>query len=121
MSLTTRQSGTVGENVAEQYLTANGYRILGRNLGCRYGEIDMVAQQGDKLFFVEIKRRRTRTFGQALEAVPLKKQHRIRRTAEYLLLKNCDWAKMVPFFSVLAIDEDDNGDMKIEFLKDAFQ
>lgn len=120
--MSTRDKGAVGEDLAEKYLKAQGYEILGRNMTCRHGEIDLVARKADRLFFVEIKRRRGNDFGSAIEAVSLTKQKRIRKTAESLLFKNKAWQKLIPFFSVVAIDEDPEGrtDPRIEFLPDAF-
>lgn len=51
--------GASGEDVAVRYLTASGYRILERNyantVGLRLGEIDIVAQKGDEIVFIEVK------------------------------------------------------------------
>lgn len=120
--ISTRDKGAIGEDIAEKYLKSQGYDILGRNLSCRYGEIDLVARKKDRLFFVEIKRRRGNDFGSAIEAVSNIKQKRIRKSAEYFLFKNKEWQKLIPFFSVVAIDEDLEGcsDPRIEFLPDAF-
>lgn len=118
----TRDKGTVGEDIAEKYLKSQGYDILGRNLNCRYGEIDLVARKKDHLFFVEIKLRKGNDFGSAIEAVSSTKQKRIRKSAEYFLFKKKEWQKLIPFFSVVAIDEDQDGQSapRIEFLPDAF-
>ena len=123
MTLTTRQSGSVGEAMAAAYLEERGYEIIGRNLHCRYGEVDLVAQKQKSLYFVEIKRRVGSAYGNALEAVSLTKMSRIRKTAHHLLFKNPEWQKLIPYFSVIAIDEDPSGATppKIEFLPDAFQ
>jgi putative endonuclease len=123
MVLNTREKGSVGEDVAERYLKKLGYKILGRNMTCRYGEIDLVAQKKNCLYFVEIKRRVGKTFGMALEAVSTTKQSRIRKSAEHFLYRNREWQKLIPYFSVIAIDEDPEGLMapQIEFLPDAFQ
>lgn len=51
--------GKAGEDTAVQYLLSRGYRILDRNyantVGLRLGEIDVVAQKGDEIVFVEVK------------------------------------------------------------------
>ncbi|WP_448584380.1 YraN family protein [Thermocrinis sp.] len=47
------------EDIACQYLTSLGYKILFRNFHCRYGEIDIVALEGDVFVFVEVKGTRT--------------------------------------------------------------
>jgi len=121
MNKTKREIGDEGESVAERYLKSQGYRIIGKNMECRYGEIDIVARKENCLYFVEIKSRSGSTYGSALESISEEKMGRIRRTAEALLLKHKDWQDLIPFLSALAIDEDKNGDVKIEFLPDAFE
>lgn len=114
------EKGKQGENLAETYLVAQGYKILGRNLTSKFGEIDLVIQKQQELCFVEIKSRHDQSYGPAILAITPNKQKRIRKTAEYLLLKNPDWRKLIPFFSVLTIEADEDGEQKIEFIKDAF-
>lgn len=120
MAESTRQLGQAGEDLAEKYFTDAGYVILGRNLTSRAGEVDLVAQKAEQLFFIEIKWRKNRNYGRAIEAVSREKQHRIRRTAEWLLIQHPEWQKWIPFFSVLAIDENADGTAEIEFVPDAF-
>jgi putative endonuclease len=120
MVASTRQLGQAGEDRAEKYFQEAGYGILGRNLTSRYGEVDLVVQKAEQLFFVEIKWRQSQNYGRAIEAVSREKQRRIRRTAELLLIRNPGWKKWIPFFSVLAIDENEDGTAAIEFVPDAF-
>lgn len=115
-----RQVGEWGETVAADYLIEKGYDVIARNLSCFLGEIDLVATRGDSLFFVEIKLRLNDEFGSALEAVSPAKQGKIRRVAEYFLTQKSEWQKLMPFFSVIAIDALEGGNLNIEFLPDAF-
>jgi len=75
-----------GEEIAARYLAARGWRIVGRNIRCgRSGEIDIIAERGGVLAFVEVKTRRTDAFGTPGESVTWRKQARIRALArEYL-------------------------------------
>lgn len=82
--------GRWGEAEAARYLTARGYRILGRNLRTPYGEIDILAQQSDQLVFVEVKTRTSRTFGNPEEAVTPRKQEHLLASALYYLQENPD-------------------------------
>ncbi len=76
-----------GEEVAAAYLVRRGWRILGRNVRCgRTGEIDIVAERGGILAFVEVKTRRTDRFGTPAEAVTWRKQARIRALARHYLM-----------------------------------
>lgn len=84
-----RKKGTVGENIAVEYLQQQGYTILERNYYYNHGEIDIVAQENETLVFVEVKMRRSARFGEPQESVTPKKQELLRRTAEgYVLERN---------------------------------
>ena len=75
--------GKWGEETAVAYLTEHGYEILARNARTPYGEIDIVAKQGDMLIFVEVKTRTSNTMGLPEESItPRKRQHMI-SAAEY--------------------------------------
>ncbi len=47
--------GEIGENVAARFLVKHGFSILDRNYTKKWGEIDIVAKKGNKLYFVEVK------------------------------------------------------------------
>lgn len=74
------------EELAVKYLTQRGYVVLERNFRCRQGEIDLIAEEGGYLCFVEVKYRRSGTFGSALGAVIPEKQRKISRSALYYLV-----------------------------------
>lgn len=77
--------GQEGESAAEQYLRHKGYRIVARNLRSSVGELDLVAEDGQALVFVEVKARRTDAFGGAIHAVHQRKQEKlIQLAAQYL-------------------------------------
>lgn len=77
--------GQAGESAAEEYLRRKGYRILARNLRSSLGELDLVAEDGQVLVFVEVKARRTDAFGGAIYAVHHRKQEKlIQLAAQYL-------------------------------------
>ena len=76
-----------GEDIAAGYLARHGWTILGRNVRCgRTGEIDIVAERGGILAFVEVKTRSSDRFGTPAEAVTWKKQARIRALARHYLM-----------------------------------
>ena len=52
-----------GEALAVAHLKARGYEILERNYRAVRGEIDLIAQDGDFIVFVEVKTRRSLKFG----------------------------------------------------------
>ena len=47
--------GTLGENIAKNYLEKRGYKILETNYKTKIGEIDIIAQKGKNLVFIEVK------------------------------------------------------------------
>ena len=77
-----RALGDFGERVAKAHLEAKGYRILETNFRVREGEIDIVAQQGDVVVFVEVKARRGAAMGSAVEAIGRRKAQRLLQVAE---------------------------------------
>jgi|YNPMSStandDraft_1061717.scaffolds.fasta_scaffold46223_2 putative endonuclease len=78
-----RRLGDRGEQAATTYLEQCGYTIVTRNWRCRYGEIDLVARDGDQIVFVEV---RTRRDHYALETITAPKQQRLIALAyQYLL------------------------------------
>ena len=121
MELTKKEIGNWGEKIAVDYLKENGHKILDRNHSCRYGEIDIISRNKNDLYFIEIKTRRGTHYGPAIESLSPQKLNKIRKTATYLLNQKKDWSLLIPHLSVLAIDEDPEGELNIEFLPDAFE
>lgn len=76
-----RGYGAEGEYIVHDYLIGQGYRVLDMNYRRGPGEIDLVAQKGQTVVFVEVKRRRDARFGRPAEAVTPDKRRRIVRTA----------------------------------------
>ncbi|HVB74075.1 MAG TPA: YraN family protein [Ktedonobacteraceae bacterium] len=77
--------GRKGEQMAAITLRERGYRILEHNFRCRYGEIDLIAEESDDLVFVEVKTRRGIAFGRPEEAVTLTKRRKLAQVASYYL------------------------------------
>ncbi|MFD5225345.1 YraN family protein [Microbacterium sp. NPDC058342] len=69
--------GREGEERAAEYLRLRGYAILARNWRCGQGEIDIVATCGDVLSIVEVKTRRSESFGHPFEAIDERKRRRL--------------------------------------------
>lgn len=77
--------GSWGEQRAAEYLQEHGYQIVARNVRGEYGEIDLLARQGEVLVFVEVKARSSEQFGNPEEAItPLKRQHLLDCALDYL-------------------------------------
>lgn len=75
------ETGRYGEEAACRFLIGRGFEILSRNYRSRYGEIDIIARDGDTVVFVEVKTRRDRSFAEAAQAVGASKQEKLRKTA----------------------------------------
>ncbi len=71
------QTGVEGEDLAAQYLESQGLSIVERNYHTRYGEIDLIARQGDTWVFVEVKTRAYVSPLSAAEAVTRSKQKKM--------------------------------------------
>lgn len=81
--MNTRQKGTEKEQLAADYLKAQGMRIVERNFRGRQGEIDIIGYHEDYLVFTEVKYRKDNRSGSAADAVDLRKQKQICKVADY--------------------------------------
>lgn len=99
-----RRRGTAGEDLAADYLTRKGYRIVQRNFYFgRNGEIDIVARDGEVLVFIEVKARTSAMYGTPEEAVTAAKQRTIRLAAQgYCYINNIVDTECR--FDVIAVD-----------------
>lgn len=80
-----RLRGRWGEDQAAEYLRRKGFRVTDFNWKCRFGEIDLIAEDGVYLCFVEVKLRKTAAYGSAAAFVDWRKQQRLRTAAELYL------------------------------------
>lgn len=111
--------GAWGEAVAAAYLRRKGYRIVGQNFHTRFGEIDLIAQSGRFIVFVEVKTRKDDRYGAACEAVDAGKRKRLIATAEQWLQRNP--TTLQPRFDVVEIyGEEDLPVREIRHLENAF-
>ena len=115
--------GAKGEELAVRYLKKRGYRIVERNYRTRLGEIDIIAEQGDDLVFIEVKTRSDTLFGSAFESVTKQKQKQLSKVAlEYISKEDCH--NRPARFDVVAIELQKGSntlkDASIEVLQNAF-
>lgn len=80
-----RKAGNIGEDAVCGFLVRHGYEIIKRNFTVRGGEIDIIAEKADIIAFVEVKTRTMCSMTSAEEAVDLRKQRLIIRTAQAYL------------------------------------
>jgi putative endonuclease len=72
-----RETGAQGEQIAVNYLKRKGYRIRERNFRCREGEIDIVAEKGSFLVFVEVRTKKDTSFGTPEESITASKKDKL--------------------------------------------
>ena len=112
--------GQAGESAAEEYLRRKGYRIVARNLRSPLGELDLVAEDGQVLVFVEVKARRTDAFGGAIHAVHHRKQEKlIQLAAQYLARRHIK--DRLCRFDVVLLQGSDATVPQIEHIQNAFE
>lgn len=75
--------GKWGEETAAEYLTARGCEIVARNVRTPYGEIDIIAKQGDITIFVEVKTRTSDKMGLPEESITARKRQHMISAAEH--------------------------------------
>ena len=77
--------GNSAERHAARFLKQQGFKILERQFKTRFGEIDLIARDGDEIVFVEVKARKSSAFGYPEEAVTAEKLRKITLVAEQYL------------------------------------
>ena len=78
--------GIYGEELAHKYLVSRSYKILFRNYAKpRWGEIDVIALDGDEIVFVEVKTRTQRGFGGPLASITPHKLNSLNQSINYFL------------------------------------
>lgn len=112
--------GRVGEDAAVEALRACGYRIVARNVRLRGGELDVIAEHAGTIVFVEVKTRRSSTFGTPGEAVGPRKQRTLCQLAlRYLAGRRL--GERPCRFDVVEVWADRAGTLRTGILQDAFR
>ena len=106
--------GQSAESQAEAFLKTHGLKLLSRNWRCRFGEIDLVMQDGPTLVFVEVRLRSRGDFGGAAASVTPAKQKKLLAAARQYLAA----LKTLPpcRFDVVAL----SGDSPPDLIRNAF-
>ncbi|MCC7357749.1 YraN family protein [Candidatus Uhrbacteria bacterium] len=82
-----RRFGNYGEDLAVDFFRSRDFHILERNWNCRFGEIDLIAEKQNKLHFIEVKIRRSFTFGYPETSITEKKLKHLSKAVEVYLEK----------------------------------
>ncbi len=111
--------GRYGEQLALEALEKAGYTRVQSNYRCPFGEIDLIARDGETLVFIEIKSRSGSNLAEAKEAVTPRKQKRIARVAlHYMKSRGCMETRAR--FDVVAVGFGEGGPI-VEVIKNAFE
>ena len=113
---TTNRTGRRAEDYCATYLQRAGLRVLVRNWRCRHGEIDLIAQDGETLVFLEVRFWREERYGGARESIGARKRARLIAAARAYLAGRREVACR---FDALLLDSLDPP--ALEWIRDAFQ
>ena len=111
------KTGETGEKKVAAFLRKQGFLIVKRNYACKYGEIDIIAQNEEYILFVEVKTRKQGSLISGAQAVDAFKQQRIRLTAQdYILKTGCELQPRFDVAEVTIVDEV----YKLRYIENAF-
>lgn len=117
--MSARDRGKQIEQAACRFLQRQGLALVTQNYLCRGGEIDLIMRDDQTLVFVEVRFRKHRRYGGALESIDLRKQSRIIHTAGHYL-QHHPGAYSACRFDVLAASPL-RDDYAFNWIKDAFR
>ena len=94
-----------GENIAAEFLENKGYKIVARNYRTQTGEIDIIAFNGNRLTFIEVKTRKTETLGPPEYSITRAKITKIRKVAsQFIKREKGGLGNLLLSFEVVAVD-----------------
>ena len=119
--MNTQLSGRFGEAAAAEYLRKKGWRVVGMNYRTRLGEIDVIAEKGRYLAFVEVKLRKNAGHGLAREFVMSRKQQRLILAAQSYLQTHP--TQLQPRFDVVEVyaPQGAGGKVTVNHVENAFE
>lgn len=117
-----RAFGEQQEKIAARYLAEQGLQLICMNYQNKLGEIDLVMRTARELVFVEVRYRRSSTFGSAAESVDYHKQRKLWRAAQ-CYLKTLQLTNRIPCrFDILGISPGKPGQpLQFDWIQGAFQ
>jgi putative endonuclease len=122
-----RASGATGERIAAEHLEQRGYEIVARNFRTRYGELDLIAADGQALVFCEVKTRVAGTRAGPdgpFDAIGARKRDKLRRMAAQWLAATPPgarpWTRDIRFDAIGVILSPGGCLLALEHLENAF-
>ncbi|MCB9637651.1 MAG: YraN family protein [Myxococcales bacterium] len=116
----TSQRGADAEKIAAHYLEEQGLSILATHQRTRWGEIDIIAQDGDTIVFIEIRMRKANDPWEAIASVDPRKQQRITQTALAYLVAHPHLAQKPHRFDIFGIAQTPDQSLHFHHLRAAF-
>lgn len=110
--------GAQGESLVADWLEKQGFTILARNFRTRCGEVDIIAECGEVVAFIEVKTRQYEYFPVS-QAVTWSKQQRIIKAAKFFIVAHQIREKVLRFDVITVIFE--HNQHKIDHIPNAFQ
>ena len=100
----TYSSGAYWEHRARQLIVSRGATVIARNYTSRFGKIDLIVLDRDRLAFIEVRYRSRSNFGSALASVSPVKQQKVLMTAQMFLASHEDYCNRYCRFDIIAFD-----------------
>lgn len=114
----TKVLGFAGESLVARFLEERGFRIIEQNYTSSFGEVDVIAEKGEIIAFVEVKTRRICYFPVSIVVTP-GKQKKIVKTAKFFFAKKNIHDK-VGRFDVATVLYKQDGRHEIDYIENAF-
>ena len=108
------------EDQALNYLQKRGLRLLHHNYACRCGEIDLIMREGESICFIEVKFRKSMSYGGAAHSIPLTKRRKIIKTALFYIAGHRQLAGCPLRFDAFLIQRQRDGSDRIDWIRSAF-
>lgn len=112
-------SGAYWEQRARQLIVSRGATVIARNYTSRFGKIDLIVLDRDRLVFIEVRYRSRSNFGSALASVSPVKQQKVLMTAQMFLASHENYYNRYCRFDIIAFDGP-RGSVSAQWLKGAF-
>lgn len=114
-----KEIGDLGERFVSELLINRDYYIFENNFICNIGEIDIIARKDDYLCFIEVKSRYSLKYGTPCEAIDCYKQRKIKKIAQFFIMKN-NLHNYIYRFDIAEVIFSINGDYIINYIENAF-
>lgn len=112
--------GKRAELAARRFLRTQGLHIVSSNFRCRFGEIDIIAQDNRTIVFVEVRYRKLGNFGNGADSIDGSKRAKILRTAGFYLQRRGGGNQPCRFDVIAMAPANDSVEFSIDWIRNAF-